>query len=96
MVELGGWIRDAGEEGGPNLGSEEEGARVAKLSLLVFVVSLVSGIDTFLHGTTTDTPDVDVDALSIFTGTLEADAACSRWTGSSPLRERFAKLSFRG
>ena len=56
-------IRDAGEEGEPSLDSEE-GARVARLSLLVFVISL---IDTFLRSTTTDTLDVGVDALSIFT-----------------------------
>ena len=61
----GGWIRDVGEEG-PNLGSEEDGARVARLSFLVFVVSLMSGIDT-LRGATTDTPRVDVNALPIFT-----------------------------
>ena len=61
---------------GPNLGSKEDGARDAKLPLLVFVASLVSGIDT-LHGTTTDTPSVDADALFIFTGTLEANAVCS-------------------
>ena len=55
-------IRNAGEEGEPSLNSEDD-AGVARLSLLVFVISL---IDT-LHGTTTDTPDVGVDAFSIFT-----------------------------
>ena len=93
-MELGGWIRDVGEEGGPNLGSEEEGVRDARLSLLVVVSPLMSGIDT-LHGTATDTPDIDVDALSIFTGTLEADAVCSGWAGDLLLRERFANPSFR-
>ena len=35
MDSTGGWIRDAGEEGESNLGSEEDGVRVAKLSLLI-------------------------------------------------------------
>ena len=84
--------------GGPNLGSEEESVRVAMVFLLVlaaFVVSLMSGIDT-LHGATADTPDVDVGALSIFTGTLETGALCSRWTGYLLSREMFAKPSLRG
>lgn len=71
-MELVVRIHDAGEEGGPSLGSEQDSARVARLSLLDFVISLMSGIHT-LHGTTTDTPDVDLDTLSIFTGTLEVD-----------------------
>lgn len=75
MLEFGRWIRDAGDEGGQTLGSEEEDARVARRSFFIFVaVSLVSGAET-LRCTTTDTPDVEVDALSI----LGADTA---WAGS--------------
>ena len=40
---------------------------MARLSLLVFAISLMSGIDTFSRSTTTDTLDVGVDALSVFT-----------------------------
>ena len=76
MIELGEWVHDLREEGGPNLGFEEDGAKDAKLPLLVFVVALVSGID-ILHGTTRDTAGIDVDALSTSTGTLEANAVCS-------------------
>ena len=76
MIELGGWVHNGGEEGGPNLGFEEDGSRDAKLPFPVFVAALVSGIGT-LHGTTTDTPSFDADALLIFTGTLEANAVCS-------------------
>lgn len=78
MLEFGRRIRNAGEEEGSTLGSEED-ASVARLSLLVFIaVSLMSGVEIFLHGTTTDTPDVDVDALSILgrsTRILEVDAS---------------------
>ena len=74
----------------------EGGARIARLSLLVFVVSLVSGIGPCLHGTTTGTPHVDVDATSIFTGTLEFDRVRSGWAGSLLLRARLANLSFTG
>ena len=55
----------------------------------------MSGIDAS-RGTTVNTPHVYVGALSIFTGILEADAVCSRWAGSSPLRERFVNSSSRG
>ena len=48
----------------------------------------MSGIDT-LHGTTTDTPDVDIGALSIFDGTPETDAVCSCWAGSLLFGEVF-------
>lgn len=65
----------------PNLGPEES-ARAARLPLLAFVISLMSDVDT-LHSTATDASDVNASALSIFTGTLEADAVCPRWAGSS-------------
>ena len=71
------------------------GARVAGLSLLIFVVSLISGIDT-LRGANTDTAHVDVNAPLIFTGTLEVGAVCSRWAGSLLLKEMFSSPSFRG
>ena len=58
-----GWIRIAEEERGLNLCSEE-GAKVLGLSLLVFVASLMPGID-ILHGIPTDMPDVGIDAFSI-------------------------------
>ena len=76
MIELGGRVHAGGEEGGPNLGFEEDGSRDAKLPFPVFVAALVSGIGT-LHGTTRDTAGIDVDALSTSTGTLEANAVCS-------------------
>lgn len=88
-----------GEEGGPNLGPEDE--VVARLSLFVAVAApLVSGVTT-LQGTTTDTPDVDVDALSILgrsTRTLEAGAQSvgSCWTVSPSSKEMFANPSFKG
>lgn len=83
------------EEGEPSLGPGVEDTGVSRPSFLV------SGVDT-LQGTTTDTPDVDVDALSILgrsTGTLELVYAQSeglRWAGSPSSKERFANPSFRG
>ena len=67
-----------------------------RLSLLIFVVPLMSGVCPFFHGNTTDTLDVDVDALSIFTGTLETGTVCPRWSGSLLFRERLANPSFGG
>ena len=70
-----------------------EDETVARLSLLVSVaVSLISG---------TDTPDVEVDALSILgrsAGPLEvvAQSVGSDWAGSLLSKERFANPSFRG
>ena len=82
--------------------SEEEDAKVARLSFLVFVaVPPMSGVNIFSQGTATDTPDVDVDALSILgrsTGTLEAGALSmgSCWVRSLLHRERPANPSFKG
>ena len=101
ISELGGWIRDAEEEEGPDLGPEVEDETVARLSLLGSVaIPLVSGVDA-LQGTTTDTPDVEVDALSILgrsAGPLEvfAQSVGSCWAGSPLSKERFANPSFRG
>ena len=87
-----------GEEESPTLGSEEDDKRVARLP---FLVSVVSGIDTFSQWTTTDTPDVDVDARSIFgrsTGTLEGDAPTEEpcWVGFPLPKKMLANLSLSG
>ena len=87
-----------GEEESPTLGSEEDDKSVARLS---FLVSVVSGIDTFSQWTTTDTPDVDVDARSIFgrsTGTLEEGAPTEElcWVGFPLPKEMLANLSLSG
>ena len=92
MSELNGSIWDAEEEGSPTHDLEVEDARVATLSLLV------SGVNTFLQGTTTDTPEVDVDALSILgrsAGMLEVGVPSmgSCWAGSPLSKERFASAS---
>lgn len=79
--------------------SEEEDARVARLSFLDLVaVSLVSHADLCTEGTTTDTPEVDVDARSILGRWLEVGVVTveSGWARSPLPKERFENLLLRG